>query len=81
MFAVEKYSKALERLRQERRVEGLFTHNLTSIDADARVAKFTRPDGSTVEREYDLLHVVPPQGPLEVVSQSPLGAYSPQCSH
>ncbi|KIK80173.1 hypothetical protein PAXRUDRAFT_831853 [Paxillus rubicundulus Ve08.2h10] len=72
MFAVEKYSKALERLRQERRVDGLFTHNLTSIDTDARVAKFTRPDGSTVEREYDLLHVVPPQGPLEVVSQSPL---------
>ncbi|KAF9219573.1 FAD/NAD(P)-binding domain-containing protein [Gyrodon lividus] len=72
MFGVEKYSKALERLRQERQVEGLFAHNLTSIDTDAKVAKFSRPDGSTVEREYDLLHVVPPQGPLEVIKQSPL---------
>ncbi|KAF9237139.1 FAD/NAD(P)-binding domain-containing protein [Melanogaster broomeanus] len=53
MFAVEKYSKALDRLRQQRQVEGLFTHSLTSIDANARVAKFSRPDGTTVEREYD----------------------------
>ncbi|KAF9237138.1 FAD/NAD(P)-binding domain-containing protein [Melanogaster broomeanus] len=72
MFAVEKYSKALDRLRQERQVEGLFTHNLTSIDVDTRVAKFSRPDGTTVEREYDFLHVVPPQGPLDVIRQSPL---------
>jgi len=58
-------------------VEDPFTHNPTFIDADARVAKFSRPDGTTVKREYDLLHIVPPQGQLEVIRQSPLGTRMP----
>ena len=77
MFGVPKYSAALEQIRQERNVEGLFNHNLVAIDNERKVATFaTGADGKTVEREFDLLHVVPPQVAPDFVKQSPLGASS-----
>lgn len=72
MFAVPKYSQALEKLRVERNVNGLFGSNLTEIDTANRVAKFSQAEGKTVEKEYNLLHVVPPQGPLDFYKNSPL---------
>ncbi len=75
MFAVPKYSAALERLRQERNVEGLFQHNLVAVDAEKRVATFKNlaDNGKEVKREFDFLHVVPPQKPWDWVAKSPLG--------
>lgn len=70
MFAVPKYSKVLEELRKEREVEGLFEHNLSSIEGST--ATFTRPSGEKVTRPFSLLHVTPPQGPLDFVRNSPL---------
>ncbi|TIA88306.1 hypothetical protein E3P99_02689 [Wallemia hederae] len=72
MFAVPKYSQALEKLRVERNVNGLFTSNLTEVDVANKVAKFAQPEGKTVEKEYDLLHVVPPQAPLDFYKNSPI---------
>jgi sulfide:quinone oxidoreductase len=74
MFAVPKYSKALEQLRVERNVEGLFQHNLVSVDSANKVATFKNlaKDGEEVQREYSFLHVVPPQKPLEFIAKSPL---------
>jgi NADPH-dependent 2,4-dienoyl-CoA reductase/sulfur reductase-like enzyme len=72
MFSVKRYSEALERLRIERGVGGHFQHNLVSIDVGTRKATFKKPDGESVTREYDLLHVVPPMGPWEFVKSSPL---------
>lgn len=74
MFAVPKYAKALEQLRVERNVEGLFQHNLTSVDHKNRTARFKNlaGDGKEVEREFSFLHVVPPQKPHEWVAKSPL---------
>lgn len=77
MFGVPKYSAALEQIRQERNVEGLFNHNLVAVDHRRKVATFaTGADGNKVEREFDLLHVVPPQVAPDFVKQSPLGASS-----
>jgi NADPH-dependent 2,4-dienoyl-CoA reductase/sulfur reductase-like enzyme len=75
MFAVPKYSQALEKLRQERNVEGLFQHNLVKVDADRKVATFKNlAQGSkTVDREFGFLHVVPPQKPWNWIAKSPLG--------
>lgn len=77
MFAVPKYSKALEELRVKRRVEGLFQHNLVSVDAGKKVATFKNlaADGKEVEKEFGFLHVVPPQKPFDWVAKSPLGKY------
>ncbi len=75
MFAQPKYSKVLDDLRKERHVEGLFDTNLTKIDAKRKVATFSRgQDQSPLEREYDLLHVTPPMGPLPWIKASPLAA-------
>lgn len=75
MFAVPKYSKALEELRVKRRVEGLFQHNLVSVDAANKVATFKNlaADGKEVQKEFGFLHVVPPQKPFDWVAKSPLG--------
>lgn len=74
MFAVPKYAKALNALREKRGVEGLFATNLVSIDNAARTATFALADGTAVSRSFDLLHAVPPQGPLDFIKSSPLGA-------
>ena len=75
MFAVAKYSEALEQLRKERNVEGLFQHNLVSVDAKSKVATFKNlaDGGKEVQREFGFLHVVPPQKPWDWVAKSPLG--------
>lgn len=75
MFAVPKYAQALEAIRKERDVEGLFQHNLVAVDHKSRVATFKNlaDSGREVQREYDLLHVVPPQKPWDWVAKSPLG--------
>ncbi|GAA5988455.1 hypothetical protein JCM10908_003574 [Rhodotorula pacifica] len=73
MFGVPKYSAALEKIRQERNVTGLFNHNLVSIDNAKKVATFaTGPDGKTSEQEFDFLHVVPPQGAPDFLKGSPI---------
>ncbi|KAI1615153.1 hypothetical protein EDD37DRAFT_391014 [Exophiala viscosa] len=71
MFGVPKYSAALEQLRVERGVEGLFQHDLVAVDGD--VATFARPDGKDkVTRRFDFLHAVPKMGPHAFVKDSAL---------
>jgi eukaryotic sulfide quinone oxidoreductase len=80
MFAVPKYAQALENLRKERNVEGLFQHNLVAVDAKKKVATFKNlAEGAkkpTVEREFGFLHVVPPQKPWDWVAKSKIGKSS-----
>lgn len=72
MFAVPKYSKALDELRVKRGIEAGFGHNLVSVDPTAKKATFKKGDGSLIEKEYTLLHAVPPMGPLDVIKGSPI---------
>ncbi|KAK5653649.1 hypothetical protein OQA88_8679 [Cercophora sp. LCS_1] len=69
MFGVPKYSAALEKLRQERGVEGLFTHDLVEIDGNT--ATFVH-NGDKVTRKFDLLHATPKMGPHAFVKNSPI---------
>ena len=72
MFSVKKYSEALEALRLERGVGGEFGHNLVAVDVPNRKATFKKADGTTVDREYSLLHATPPMGPLDFIKNSPV---------
>jgi len=72
MFSVKKYSDALNALRIERNIGGRFEHNLIAIDPASHSATFKKPDGSTVDIEYNLLHVTPQMGPLDFIKKSPL---------
>lgn len=71
MFGVPKYNAKLEELRKERGVEGLFEHDLVSIDGN--VASFSNPKSQElVKQKFDLLHVVPKMGPYAFVKNSAL---------
>ena len=71
MFSVKKYSDALEALRVERGVGGIFGRNLVSVDAANRKAVFKNvADGTESKEDYTLLHVTPPMGPLDVLKGS-----------
>lgn len=69
MFGVPKYNAVLEKLRQERSVEGLFAHDLVEIDGNK--ATFVH-DGSKLSRKFDLMHVTPKMGPHAFVKNSTL---------
>ena len=53
-----------------------YKYNLKAIDGSAKTATFsaTAADGTTSEqvKHFDMIHVVPPQVPLDVVKASPL---------
>jgi NADPH-dependent 2,4-dienoyl-CoA reductase/sulfur reductase-like enzyme len=71
MFGVPKYAQALEKLRVERGVEGLFQHDLTSISGNT--ATFTNlADKTEVKRHYDFLHVAPKNVPWAFIKNSSL---------
>jgi sulfide:quinone oxidoreductase len=72
MFSVKKYSDALNELRLQRGVEGHFEHNLISVDTNNHKATFKKADGSTVDVDYNTLHVAPPMGPLKFIKDSPI---------
>ncbi|KIJ69425.1 hypothetical protein HYDPIDRAFT_106034 [Hydnomerulius pinastri MD-312] len=72
MFSVKKYSDALNALRIERGVGAEFQHNLVSVDSAKRKATFKKADGTTVDREYSILHATPPMGPLDFIKNSPI---------
>jgi sulfide:quinone oxidoreductase len=69
MFGVPKYSKALNELREQRHVEGLFQHDLVAIDGNT--ATFALPNGKDqVKKHFDFMHVVPKMAPHEFVKNS-----------
>lgn len=71
MFGAPKYNARLEELRLQRAVEGLFEHDLVSIEGDT--ATFALPDGKEqVKKKFDLMHVVPKMGPYAFVKDSAL---------
>jgi NADPH-dependent 2,4-dienoyl-CoA reductase/sulfur reductase-like enzyme len=71
MFGVPKYAQALEKLRVERNVSGLFQHDLTSISGNT--ATFINlADKSEVKRHYDFLHVAPKNVPWSFIKSSTL---------
>ncbi|KAF2169430.1 hypothetical protein M409DRAFT_36161 [Zasmidium cellare ATCC 36951] len=71
MFGVPKYSKALDKLRKERGVQGLFEHDLVSIEGNTAI--FARPGNQDqVKKHFDFLHAVPKMGPHGFVKNSAL---------
>ncbi|CDZ97000.1 Sulfide:quinone oxidoreductase/flavo-binding protein [Phaffia rhodozyma] len=72
MFAVPKYSQALVKLAEERGVNVSNNLDLVSLSHTNRTATFKNADGESVTKDFDFLHVVPPQGPLDTLKNSPL---------
>ncbi len=76
MFSVPHYSQALNTIREEKGIGAMFNHNLVEIRPEEKVAVFEVVSGvkkgEKVEKEYGILHVTPPMGPLDWVKRSPL---------
>ena len=71
LFGVPIVAEKVRMLFGERGIETCQSHVLKSVDPGARRAVFATPEGD-VERDYDYLHVIPPQRAPEVVRQSGL---------
>ena len=76
LFGVADYVPALMTYVERYGIDLNFTHTLVSIDGPAHTATFSKalPDGrkETVVREFDMIHVVPPQRAPDFVRASPL---------
>lgn len=76
LFGVPEYVPALMEYVKAYGIHLNFSHTLTAIDGPARVATFTRTnaDGTKedVRREFDMIHVVPPQKAPDFIRTSPL---------
>jgi len=72
LFGVPIVSERVRMLFGDRGIGFAHQRTLTAIDAEARIATFTDPDGGTHEEDYDYLHVIPPQRAPDFVVQSGL---------
>ncbi|MCB1508074.1 MAG: TIGR01244 family phosphatase [Hyphomicrobiaceae bacterium] len=76
LFGVKDFVPALESYVQKYGANLNFFHNLIAIDGPAKKATFEvkRPDEAptTVEMEFDMMHVVPPQTAPDFIRVSPL---------
>ncbi len=73
IFGVEKYRNALNKLLEERNIKTYFSTNLESVDAENKKATFKDlKSGDTLDLDYDMLHLVPPQSAPDFIKSSPL---------
>lgn len=76
MFAVPLFARELVKVAARHDINVHFEHNLVAIDGPGRRATFeiTGGDqaGTSLEMEFDMLHVTPPQSPPEELRNSPL---------
>ena len=76
MFGVPFFAKALTKVIADYGITTSFGHNLVAIDGEAKKATFevTDADGkkSKVIKEFDMIHVTPPQSAPDFIKSSPL---------
>jgi sulfide:quinone oxidoreductase len=76
LFGVKDYVPPLMKYIERYKANLCFQHQLTRIDGSAKTAWFTRTDADgskiTVEKKFDMIHVVPPQQAPDFIRVSPL---------
>jgi sulfide:quinone oxidoreductase len=73
IFAVKRYADTLLKVVERHGIEVRYKHDLSSIDAAAKKATFTRLDGEPdVELDYGMMHVTPPMSAPDFIKASPL---------
>ncbi len=75
MFGVPFFAKALSKVIVDYGITTNFGHNLVAIDGEAKTATFAvaGDNGSTtVTKEFDMIHVTPPQSAPDFIKTSPL---------
>lgn len=76
LFGVPFFAKALMKVVQGYGIKTNFSHNLVAIDGPAKVATFEVTDSQgnkdRISREFDMIHVTPPQSAPDFIKSSPL---------
>jgi sulfide:quinone oxidoreductase len=72
LFGVADYVPALMQYVEKYRAKLNFQHTLTAVDGASKTATFTDSEGNEVVKQFDLLHVCPPQKAPEFIAASPL---------
>lgn len=75
MFGVPFFAKALLNVVADYGIKTHFSSNLVAIDGDKKSATFEVTEGdkkSTVTKNFDMIHVTPPQSAPDFIKQSPL---------
>ncbi|MCX7554189.1 TIGR01244 family sulfur transferase [Marinicella sp. S1101] len=72
LFGVDSYVPALMKYVDRYQAALNFSHNLVKVDGEAQTAWFTNPQGEVVEKQFDMLHVCPPQTAPDFIKSSPL---------
>jgi sulfide:quinone oxidoreductase len=73
IFGVPEYAKPLNEVIARKQIETLYKHELVEIRPAERKAIFQRVAGDDrIEIGYQMIHVTPPQGPPDVIKDSPL---------
>lgn len=73
MFGVPFYSAALDKVMADYGAIPDFKHELIAVDGSAKTATFAvGEERKSVEKTFDMLHVVPPQSAPDFIKSSPL---------
>ncbi|WP_428355798.1 FAD-dependent oxidoreductase [Methyloprofundus sp.] len=76
MFGVPFFAKALSLVIKDYGITTHFNHNLVAIDGETKTATFAATDAdgnqTTVTKEFDMIHVTPPQSAPDFIKTSPL---------
>jgi sulfide:quinone oxidoreductase len=76
MFAVPLFATELVKVAARHNINVHFEHNLIAVDGENRKATFEvvggENAGSTLEMEFEMLHMTPPQSPPTEIQDSPL---------
>ncbi|MEY2908353.1 MAG: hypothetical protein RLZZ602_876, partial [Pseudomonadota bacterium] len=72
LFGVAAYVPALMKYVEKYGADLNFQHTLTKVDGANKVATFTNSEGATVESEFDMIHVCPPQCAPDFIRESAL---------
>ncbi|PHS71104.1 MAG: pyridine nucleotide-disulfide oxidoreductase [Methylophaga sp.] len=76
MFGVPFFAKALDKVVEKYRIKTNFNYNLIAINGKEKKATFEgkNTDGEkfTITRNFDMIHVTPPQSAPDFIKESPL---------
>lgn len=75
MFGVPFFAKALMKVVEGYGIKTNFTTNLIAIDGEKKTATFEVTEGdkkSQITKNFDMIHVTPPQSAPDFIKQSPL---------
>jgi sulfide:quinone oxidoreductase len=73
IFSVKEFAKPLNEVIARKQIETLYQHKLVEIRPAERKAIFQSTEGDDrIVIDYQMIHVTPPQGPPDVIKDSPL---------